>query len=185
MPSRNQYKTNEEYNEYFRIYRELNQDKMNAYNREYNRKWRKENGYHNEINSKLRYPEKEKARRILQVAVRAGKILKSPCLCGNPKSQAHHGDYSLPLEVVWLCPRCHSKEHKKEKNNSKQQISNTKAFSLYQEKMIEFKKLQAKQKKRRVKILSLRKKGLSLRKIAIKVGVTYQRIGQICKNMVK
>lgn len=27
------------------------------------------------------------------------------------KLHAHHSDYNLPLNVVWLCPRCHRREH--------------------------------------------------------------------------
>ena len=53
-------------------------------------------------------------------AVRDGK-LKKPCNCsdcGNftpsRKLHAHHNDYSVPLEVVWLCAACHAKEHPKE-----------------------------------------------------------------------
>jgi hypothetical protein len=32
---------------------------------------------------------------------------------GRPAIQAHHHDYSKPLEVHWLCQRCHHLEHKK------------------------------------------------------------------------
>ena len=34
------------------------------------------------------------------------------CRCGVVKVQAHHEDYTKPLEVTWLCSACHAKVHK-------------------------------------------------------------------------
>jgi len=57
-------------------------------------------------------PEKTRARQALQRAVLAGRVIKSPCiLCGDVNSQAHHDDYLKPLDVEWLCFRCH-REHR-------------------------------------------------------------------------
>lgn len=57
---------------------------------------------------------KIKARSILNRAVKAGFIKKFPCHnCGNKIAHAHHSDYSKPLKVIWLCPPCHSAEHRK------------------------------------------------------------------------
>jgi len=59
-----------------------------------------------------RDPLKNRARYITTNAVRDGKLKKEPCeKCGNSKSQAHHEDYSKPLEVIWLCFICHRKQH--------------------------------------------------------------------------
>ena len=53
-------------------------------------------------------PEKYKARQAVGNAIRDGRLLRLPCKeCGNPKSEAHHGDYSKPLDVEWLCFKCH------------------------------------------------------------------------------
>ena len=58
--------------------------------------------------SRIRNPEKAKARRILGYYVRSGKLIRKPCeVCGEVRSQAHHTDYSKPLDVQWLCFRCH------------------------------------------------------------------------------
>lgn len=56
--------------------------------------------------------QKYKARSILNQAVRDGKLIRQPCVkCQNEKSEGHHEDYSKPLEVIWVCQRCHRKEH--------------------------------------------------------------------------
>ena len=53
---------------------------------------------------------------LVQTALRNGTLVKSPCeMCGNEKVQAHHCDYSKPLEVMWLCKRCHCLWHAKNK----------------------------------------------------------------------
>jgi ribosomal protein S27AE len=60
----------------------------------------------------LRNPHKIQAARAVGNAVRAGKLTRKPCeQCGNPKVQAHHDDYSKPLEVRWLCVPCHAAHH--------------------------------------------------------------------------
>lgn len=41
-----------------------------------------------------------------------GKIVRKPCEeCGNEITDAHHDDYSEPLNVRWLCRRHHAKWH--------------------------------------------------------------------------
>jgi hypothetical protein len=57
-----------------------------------------------------KYPEKQKARSILRYALITGKVSKSACMfCSSEKVEAHHPDYTKPLEVMWLCPECHRK----------------------------------------------------------------------------
>jgi ribosomal protein S27AE len=65
---------------------------------------------------KLRFaaknPEKVKAHRIVASAKRRGDLVPGPCIrCGADNAHAHHEDYSKPLEVTWLCRRCHNQEH--------------------------------------------------------------------------
>lgn len=37
-------------------------------------------------------------------ALKNGKLLKEACaICDEPKVEAHHEDYSEPLDVIWLC----------------------------------------------------------------------------------
>lgn len=57
-------------------------------------------------------PEKYKAHTAVSNALRDKRLFKSPCIkCGDDRSQAHHEDYSKPLEVIWLCKACHNAEH--------------------------------------------------------------------------
>jgi hypothetical protein len=48
-------------------------------------------------------------------SVASGEIIRpdhcSVCLV-NCKPQAHHDDYSKPLDVIWLCPICHADRHR-------------------------------------------------------------------------
>jgi hypothetical protein len=62
------------------------------------------------------FPEKTRARYDTRNAVRTGKLLR-PNICSKCPStaeiEAHHEDYSKPLEIIWLCPACHHDEHKR------------------------------------------------------------------------
>jgi ribosomal protein S27AE len=55
---------------------------------------------------------KNRARHVVNHAISDGKLTRQPCeRCGNPDVHAHHDDYDKPLEVRWLCQRCHTHEH--------------------------------------------------------------------------
>ena len=59
------------------------------------------------------HPKKDNAHRSVTKALRRGELLKAPCeVCGVPKAQAHHDDYSKPLEVRWLCSLHHRRWHR-------------------------------------------------------------------------
>jgi hypothetical protein len=60
---------------------------------------------------------KDKNYSVVQNAVRHGK-LKRPhqalCQqCGKPKALKHHDDYSKPMDVIYLCQKCHTERHNK------------------------------------------------------------------------
>jgi len=45
-------------------------------------------------------------------ALMTGKLIRQACeICGDPNSQAHHTDYSKPLDITWLCRIHHLAEH--------------------------------------------------------------------------
>lgn len=70
----------------------------------------------NRFGSGLAKEEREKrvkARSILNHYLRDKKIERPGCeVCGNEKSEAHHDDYTKPLEVKWLCLKHHRLYHK-------------------------------------------------------------------------
>lgn len=73
---------------------------------------RSKNSYFYKLRQMERYPDRVNARRILHVAIKSGKLSRKPCeICGEPKSHAHHDDYSKPLDVVWLCLQHHKERH--------------------------------------------------------------------------
>jgi len=61
-----------------------------------------------------KYNYKQNARTKVFQALKNGIILK-PDICSVCKNkeiiEGHHMDYSKPLEVVWLCRKCHSNLH--------------------------------------------------------------------------
>jgi hypothetical protein len=59
-----------------------------------------------------RNPAKYKARTAVTNAIRSGRLIPEPCkTCGTTKRvQAHHADYSKPLEVTWECFKCHREQ---------------------------------------------------------------------------
>lgn len=60
-------------------------------------------------NTRERNPEKYKARTAVGNAIRDRRLIRQPCQVQpcETKAQAHHSDYSKPLEVDWLCFKHH------------------------------------------------------------------------------
>lgn len=56
-------------------------------------------------------PERHKralSRKLIYNWLIRGKIQRQPCeLCGDPNSESHHDDYSIPGSVRWLCKKHH------------------------------------------------------------------------------
>ncbi len=55
------------------------------------------------------HPEKYRVHQIVCRALASGKLVKQSCeICGATDNiQAHHDDYSKPLDVHWACFACH------------------------------------------------------------------------------
>lgn len=59
-----------------------------------------------------RHPEAYRAHNAVSNALRDGKLKKEPCLfCNEERVHGHHRDYSEPLDVIWLCAKCHHRLH--------------------------------------------------------------------------
>lgn len=63
-----------------------------------------------------RNPEAYKAHVTVNNAIRDGRLKRQRCHCGR-KAQAHHDDYSKPLEVLWLCTKHHAEHHVAKRQN--------------------------------------------------------------------
>ena len=53
------------------------------------------------------------AQRAVDTAIRNGSLQRGTCeVCGAERVDAHHDDYSKPLDVRWLCRRHHLQLHR-------------------------------------------------------------------------
>lgn len=61
-----------------------------------------------------------RAHTAVQMAINSGALVRpSQCqACGRDglKIHGHHRDYSKPLDVEWLCPKCHGAAHRAMRN---------------------------------------------------------------------
>lgn len=61
--------------------------------------------------SRVRFPDRVRARRAVQSAIAAGRLTPGVCYALSPECrgsiEAHHPDYSKPVEVVWSCKAHH------------------------------------------------------------------------------
>jgi hypothetical protein len=64
-----------------------------------------------QANYRARNKAKQRAHDLVAYAVRIGRIVSQPCWVCGEKAQAHHPDYSAPLDVVWLCDSHHKQAH--------------------------------------------------------------------------
>ena len=60
---------------------------------------------------KEKFAHKRNARSKTFTAIKNGTIQVLPCLICGDKSEAHHHDYSRPLDVMWLCKTHHRETH--------------------------------------------------------------------------
>jgi hypothetical protein len=66
----------------------------------------------------LKNRDKHNCRQKVRHALAGGRIAKPMfCDCGSLYPQAHHEDYSKPLEVLWVCRDCHRKLHSERMRN--------------------------------------------------------------------
>lgn len=116
-------------------YRERNADRLRAEGRERGRRSRSTDEGRERHNAQARAAQKRarernpsyqrqkritegqkvRAREALSRALKRGRVVKPPACeaCGRSHAllHGHHEDYMKPLDVRWLCPRCHKARH--------------------------------------------------------------------------
>lgn len=101
-----------------RVHR-INSERPREYDRERYQKNPKRRKYTVSVAHKhrLKNPDAYRARYAVSNAVRDGR-LKKPEKCeicgGRFWLHGHHDDYSKPLDVIWLCAKCHHGKHANE-----------------------------------------------------------------------
>lgn len=64
-------------------------------------------------NYKEKHPERIIAHNEIRRVMKAGELVRGSCeVCGQSNAEAHHDDYSQPLEVRWLCKTHHKIIHR-------------------------------------------------------------------------
>lgn len=95
------YSKNEKIAEQQKLWKKNNRDKLRQYS----------------ATARKKFPFKAAARSYVSAAIKEG-ILVRPEICSkctkNCKAEAHHEDYTRPLEVIWLCRKCHAFIHRKQ-----------------------------------------------------------------------
>lgn len=112
-------KNRERKQDFQRNYYWKNRQKITIKRKEYNATEKnKENRrkYYQENKEKLK--KQNDAHKMVSYAVKLG-LIKKPekcekCLEIYPNLDGHHNDYDKPLEVLWICRKCHRKIEKKE-----------------------------------------------------------------------
>lgn len=70
----------------------------------------------NELHKKYRKDPKLRKRHLARDKasreIKSGRLARGNCIvCKAPNAQAHHEDYSKPLEITWLCASHHRQHH--------------------------------------------------------------------------
>ena len=92
---------------YLAEYKEKNRERVNAKQREYEA-----------ANPRRNRPvdrQKQIAQSRLNQGISKGEVERQPCeYCGSTRNVVgHHPDYDKPLDVIWLCQKHHTLEHRR------------------------------------------------------------------------
>lgn len=92
----------------------VNRAKRSDYYDRYDRdRYHADVGQRRTVRSRGGDPQKRRARIAVGNALRDGVLQRRPCeVCGAARAEAHHEDYTRPLDVRWLCKRHHAQRHR-------------------------------------------------------------------------
>lgn len=107
-------------------WRDNNREKISEYNKKYENSEKgkqkareyyeshKEEFIERAKKSNANHKDERRAQHIVNSSIERGKLKRKPCeKCGAERADAHHDDYNKPLEVRWLCRKCHAEWHSK------------------------------------------------------------------------
>ena len=98
MPNKSNFNSIEDWREWYKLYQR--REDIREYRKNYIEQYRLKYGML-----------KDRARGKVAYALKSGKLKKQSCFCGKTKVEAHHWDYSFPLDIIWVCGLCHQKLH--------------------------------------------------------------------------
>jgi len=98
------------------IYKRLNRDKNKKTYKKLSDKYYQKNKEEIKKRHRKWYDNnklKVRAHDLVNYYLRKGRLIKNEVceLCGGVSRVAHHNDYNKPLEVMWLCDKCHNGLH--------------------------------------------------------------------------
>ena len=107
----------EAYKEYMKAYYKANIETIKLKRKEYASRLEIKNKINAYNRIRWHKPEnniKNKARTKVNTALKSGVLIRPEyCSCCGAKTfvEAHHKDYNKPLEITWLCKKCHENTH--------------------------------------------------------------------------
>lgn len=105
-----------------RAWKEQNPERVSEYSKEYKQRSDVRQKIAEQCRVDRQTPglrEKIRARETARDAIKRGKMTRRPCVeCGAPETEAHHEDYSRPLDVTFLCRACHLALHQSARQDS-------------------------------------------------------------------
>lgn len=67
----------------------------------------------NQPKYRMKYPDRFRARDKVHQAIAKGLLKREGCEICGATAEAHHDDYSKPLDVRWLCRAHHAEHHRR------------------------------------------------------------------------
>jgi hypothetical protein len=106
-------------------HREQHGERIRAYDRERAKQPHRKAQLRSLMERERQDPQRRVAHQMTSNAIRGGRLVRPDTCsaCGKHcKPEAHHDEYSKPLEVRWLCRSCHCRHHRLEQLAAQRQL---------------------------------------------------------------